>query len=64
MEYFKNGNDVKYFSRAYKNYRDDIIAEYFPIVGAALLILIGGKFTWKLVKKIKGKNPGLEDGEI
>ena len=64
MEYFKNGNDVKYFSRAYKNYRDDIIAEYFPLVGGIILALIAGKFTWKLVKKIKGKNPGLEDGEI
>jgi len=64
MEYFKNGSDVKYFSRAYKNYRDDIIAEYFPFVGGALLVLIGANYAWKLVKKIKGKNPKFEDGEL
>lgn len=64
MEYFKNGADVKYFSRAYKLYRDDIIAEYVPIVLSLGLVAVGAAVVLKVVKKFKGKNPKIEDGEL
>lgn len=64
MSSFKLGADVKYFSRAYKMYRDDKIATYFPFVGGLVLALIGLKIVWKIVKKVKRKNPALEDGEL
>ena len=64
MLYFEKGADVKYFSRAYKMYRDDIIGTYFPYVGAAILALVGAKIVWKLVKKIKKKSSIVEDGEL
>ncbi|MBQ6817424.1 MAG: hypothetical protein IJO27_03240 [Bacilli bacterium] len=64
MRYVIDKNNRPVYLQLYKQVRDDIIAEYFPLVGGIVLALIAGKFTWKLVKKIKGKNPGLEDGEI
>lgn len=64
MASFELGNDVKYFSRSYKMYRDEMIAIYFPYVGGAVLALVGFKLIMKIVKKVKGKNPVSEDGEL
>lgn len=64
MLYFEKGNDVKYFSRAYKMYRDDIIARYFPYVGGTILALVAVSITVKSVKKIKKKSSVVEDGEL
>lgn len=64
MLYFQKGADVKYFSRAYKMYRDDIIGEYFPLVGGIVLGLIGVSIVWKIVKKVKNKKTGLEEDEL
>lgn len=64
MAYFELGDDVAYYSRAYKKYRDDLIKEYFPYVlygGLALaVVLIGVKIAKNAKKK---KNPDLE-GEV
>ncbi len=64
MLYFEKGNDVKYFSRAYKMYRDDIIARYFPYVGVTILALVAVSIIVKSVKKIKKKSSVVEDGEL
>ena len=64
MLYFEKGNDVKYFSRAYKMYRDDIIARYFPYVGGTILALVAVSITVKSVKKFKKKSSVVEDGEL
>ncbi len=64
MASFELGADVKYFSRSYKMYRDEMIGIYFPYVGGAILALVGFKLVWKIVKKVKGKNPVSEDGEL
>lgn len=63
LNYMK-GNDVKNFSRAYKKYRDDKIAIYFPYFGGTILVLIGANLVWKVVKKTKNKKSGMEDGEL
>lgn len=64
MAYFELGDDVAYYSRAYKKYRDDLIKEYFPYVLygslALAVVLIGVKIAKNAKKK---KNPDLE-GEV
>ncbi len=60
---FQKGADVKYFSRAYKLYRDDLIEKYFPYVGAAVLILVGASIVLKTAKKIKNKKHGVEEDD-
>ena len=62
MLYFEKGENVPYYSRAYKKYRDGLIKEYFPFVMYGTLILVGGVFAFKLVKKFKNKSG--EEGEI
>ena len=61
---FEKGADVKYFSRAYKMYRDDIIGKYFPYVGGGILILIALNITLKVVKKAKKRKTGVEEDEL
>ncbi len=56
MLYFEKGDDVAYYSRAYKKYRDSIIKEYFPYVMYGGLVLIGGVLVLKVVKKVKNKD--------
>lgn len=63
MTFFKKGNDVKYYSRAYKLYRDDVIKKYFPSVVTILLVGIAGLIVFKQVKKHKKKKAG-DDGDI
>ena len=62
MLYFEKGQNVPYYSRAYKKYRDGLIKEYFPFVMYGTLVLVGGVFAFKLVKKFKNKSG--EEGEI
>lgn len=61
---FEKGADVKYFSRAYKMYRDDIIGKYFPYVGGTVLGLIALSIVLKTVKKIKSKKNRVEEDEL
>ena len=63
MAYFETGDNQAYYSRAYKKYRDDLIKLYFPYVlygGCALAV---GLIGYKIVKKVKNKNPD-EEGEV
>ncbi len=62
MAYFELGNDVSYYSRAYKKYRDGLIKEYFPYVMYGTITIIAVVYGFKLVKKIKNKSG--EEGEI
>ena len=62
MLFFEKGDDVAYYARAYKKYRDGVIKEYFPMVMTGGLILIGGLVAYKLVKKFKNKSG--EEGDI
>ena len=61
MLYFQKGANVKYYSRAYKAYRDDVINRVFPTVVTILLIGIAGLIVFKLVKKHRNKKAGEED---
>lgn len=56
MLYFEKGDDVAYYSRAYKKYRDGILKEYFPYAMYGVLVLAGGLLVLKAVKKFKNKN--------
>ncbi len=55
MSYFKMGNNTKYYSRSYKQYRDGIIKKYFPTVVVAILVVSAGTIAYKSYKKIKNK---------
>ena len=64
MLYFEKGDDVAYYSRAYKKYRDDLIKEYFPYVLYGGLGLAVACIAVAIVKNAKKKkNPDLE-GEV
>ena len=64
MAYFELGDDVAYYSRAYKKYRDDLIKEYFPYVLYGGLGLAVACIAVAIVKNAKKKkNPDLE-GEV
>lgn len=56
MLYFEKGDDVAYYSRAYKKYRDGILKEYFPYAMYGVLVLVGAVLVVKGIKKIKNKN--------
>ena len=56
MLYFEKGDDVAYYSRAYKKYRDAILKEYFPYAMYGVLVLVGSALVIKAVKKVKNKN--------
>lgn len=61
MLYFEKGDDVAYYSRAYKKYRDGILKEYFPYAMYGVLVLAGGILVLKAVKKFKNKNSEGDD---
>ena len=63
MAYFELGDDVAYYSRAYKKYRDGIIKEYFPIAMYVVLgvAVLGIGIT--VAKKMKKRNKD-EEGDI
>ena len=63
MTFFKKGNDVKYYSRAYKLYRDSVIKSYFPTVVTVAIIAIAAVIIVKAVKRHKKKKAD-DDGEI
>ena len=62
MLYFEKGDDVAYYARAYKKYRDGQIEKYFPAALGCALVLVGGVLAYKLVKKFKNKSG--EEGDI
>lgn len=61
MLYFQKGANVKYYSRAYKAYRDEVINRVFPTVVTIALIGIAVLIVFKAIKKHKNKKAGEED---
>lgn len=59
---FNKGADVKYFSRAYKLYRDDIIGKYFPVAMGIALGVVAVSIVLNVVNKFKKK--GIEEDEL
>lgn len=50
MKYFKLGKNRVYYSKAFKQYRDGIIKEWFAPVVVTLAVLIIGSKTYKYIK--------------
>lgn len=53
MEYFKLGNNRKYYTRAFQFYRKELMQQYFGGFMAVILVLVGIFLIYKIVKKIK-----------
>ena len=64
MSFFQKGADVKYFSRAYKLYRDAYIKRVFPTLVTVILVGIAGLIVYKTIKKHKNKKKNEDDGDI
>ncbi|WP_162163898.1 hypothetical protein [Acholeplasma hippikon] len=54
MEYFKYGHDQYYYSKAFKQYRNNIIKANFGYILAIIIIIPTGLYVWKQIKKRKG----------
>lgn len=61
MYYFELGFDAEYYGKAYKQYRDGLIKEYFAPVVITLFVLIVG---WVIYQKIRRKKLGIKDEEM
>ena len=53
MRYFELGKNKVYYSKAYKQYRDGIIKQWFSPVVVALFILIVARYVFKTLKNKK-----------
>lgn len=53
MDYFKLGENRIYYSKAFKQYRDGIIKEWFAPVVITLVVLIGGRYAYKIYRNKK-----------
>jgi len=63
MSYFKIGHNVKYYSNAYKLYRDEIVAKYFtPIFTVGIILLIAG-LAYNTYHNIRYKREEEDTGE-
>lgn len=60
MKYFELGKNKVYYSKAYKQYRDGIIKQWFAPVVAVIAVLLVGKTVYK---KIKNKKLGIKKEE-
>ena len=61
MYYFELGFDADYYGKAYKQYRDSLIKEYFAPVAITAFVLITGLVIYK---KIRRKKLGIKDEEM
>ena len=64
MSYFKTGFSVSYYSKAYKNYRDDIIKTYFPWVMTVIVVAVLAKIGHNIYKNIRYKKAVKDAGDI
>ncbi|HHZ18304.1 MAG TPA: hypothetical protein GX390_03340 [Acholeplasmataceae bacterium] len=63
MSYFQTGHDVKYYSKAYKLYRDEVVAKYFtPIITVGVFIVVG-LVAYQTYRNIRYKAKDEEAGE-
>ena len=53
MEYFELGKNKIYYSKAFKQYRDGIIKEWFAPVAITLVVIIVGYYVFKFVRNKK-----------
>lgn len=53
MDYFKLGNNRKYYTRAFQFYRKELMQNYFGKFMGVILILAGALILWRIVKKIR-----------
>ena len=53
MRYFELGKNRVYYSKAYKQYRDGIIKQWFAPVVVTIAVLIAAKYVFKVVKNKK-----------
>lgn len=53
MEYFKLGHDTYYYSKAFKEYRNEIIRDNFGLIVGGIVLLSGGLIFLKVRKTIK-----------
>ena len=53
MEYFELGKNKIYYSKAFKQYRDGIIKEWFAPVAITLAVIIVGYYVFKFVRNKK-----------
>ena len=61
MYYFELGFDADYYGKAYKQYRDGLIKEYFaPVAIVAFVLIIG----WIIFSKIRKKKLGIKEEEM
>jgi tetratricopeptide (TPR) repeat protein len=63
MSYFKTGHDVKYYSKAYKLYRDQVVGKYFTPVFTVGAVLIVALVAYQTYRNIRYKNKDEETGE-
>lgn len=55
MSYFEKSYDPSWYSKAYKQYRKAIIAEYFGVAAIVLIVIIVGFAVWDGLKKRKAR---------
>jgi tetratricopeptide (TPR) repeat protein len=53
MDYFKLGHDTYYYSKAFKEYRNEIIRDNFTLIMSGVVLLTGGLIFLKVRKTIK-----------
>lgn len=53
MRYFELGKNRVYYSKAYKQYRDGIIRQWFTPVLVTVVVLIAGSYAYKTIKNKK-----------
>ncbi len=54
MRFFRDANDKSWYSKAYKEYRNALVAAWFPVPAAAVLALALFLFLRKLVRTTRG----------
>ena len=54
IEYFKLGHDSYYYSKAYQNYRNDLIRKNFGWIFGGIVLITGGLIARSVYKKRKG----------
>ena len=62
MEYFKKAHNGTYYSKAFSNYRDNVLKENFSWVMTVFIISVVGFFVYKFVKKAKKKRNSIPQG--
>lgn len=63
MAYFKNGNNKKYYSKAFKRYRQEVLREYFGVIMTVIVLIpitYLGFVSYKAIKRRRRANAIVE----